>query len=165
MIEGPLTDDPLRARQDNPGSCSPREYSTWQELQRYWKAEEGRSKAIRQAPHDEEAAASIPRGKYPVLDEFEDLLESGARVAKEQRRWLIGIPIVFGMGTLFMLLFTGWTILQQAVFLGLPQEEVVLRLARSIQVKPRIEPFIIWGQLDSRRKHWTQGCACVRICV
>ena len=53
-----------------------------------------------------------------MLDEFEDLLESGARVAKEQRRWLIGIPIVFGMGTLFMLLFTGWTILQQAVFLG-----------------------------------------------
>lgn len=37
---------------------------------------------------------SLPRGRYPDLDKFEDILEAGSRVATRSQRLLIALPLV-----------------------------------------------------------------------
>ena len=66
------------------------EYGTWNEYKKLKAAQAADAKAKAEGG---ESLLTIPRGKYPKLDAFDDLLETGARISREQRFWLVGIPV------------------------------------------------------------------------
>ena len=74
------------------------ENGTWNEFKKLRAAQAADAKAQAEGG---ESLMTIPRGKYERLDAFDDLLENGSRVARQQRAWLVGIPVtlmVLAMG-------------------------------------------------------------------
>ena len=69
------------------------EYGTWNELTKLRAAQAAEAKAKAEGKSGE-SLLTIPRGKHPKLDALDDLLETGAHIAKWQRKWLTGGPMV-----------------------------------------------------------------------
>ena len=88
------------------------EHGTYAEYKKQLKAQAERDK---EASREGEGLMTIPRGKHPKLDAFDDLLENGARIANEQRRWLVGIPTSFAMACGTFLVLIAWSIFKKGL--------------------------------------------------
>ena len=76
------------------------EHGTFMEFRKLKKAEQDKAK---QAKEGGESLTIVPRGQYEAFDQFTDLLETGAEVARHQRKYLVGIPVglMFMCGAIF----------------------------------------------------------------
>ena len=116
-------------------------YSAWDELRKLRAAQAADAKA---RVDGGESLLGIPRGKYPKLDTFDDLLENGARVAKQQRKWLVSIPLgamVLTFALSFAIMVQG-EILTGAAAPGLSPAEVQKRMYKVVLV---VNYLLIWG--------------------
>jgi hypothetical protein len=99
------------------------EHGTYAEFRKLQRAEAEKAKAEKTAG---ESLLVVQRGTYPAFDQFVELLEGGARIAAQQRKWLIGIPVTlcFICGSVFG--FAGYTIFSAGLKGdGMPPAEVV----------------------------------------
>jgi hypothetical protein len=106
------------------------EHGTYMEYKKL-KAAEAEQK--RQEKAGGESLMTIPRGQHKALDQFDDLLETGAAVAKNQRKWLVGIPCTAAMACGGTLGYVAVSIFSAGIVDGLPAAEVVSKYTTSVQ--------------------------------
>ena len=103
--------------------CIVAKHGTWNELKKLRAAQAAEAKALADGG---ESLLTIPHGKYPKLDAFDDLLETGARVAKQQRKWLVGIPVTLMMFCVGICAVMGYQVFSSGAFgKGLSAAEVI----------------------------------------
>ena len=117
------------------------EHGTWAELQKLKKAERAEAEAAKKGSSGE-SLLTIPRGQYQRLDAFDDLLETGARIAKDQRRWLVGIPCSFAFCTGGALGYMAYSIFSAGLVDGLSPAQVVAQYALQVQL---LIVFLCWS--------------------
>ena len=66
------------------------EHGTYMEFQKLKRAEKEKKK---QEMEGGESLTVVPEGQFAQFDQFTRLLEEGAELAKNQRKWLVGIPV------------------------------------------------------------------------
>ena len=107
------------------------EHGTYMQYQKYKASEAER---LRQEKAGGESLMTVPRGQYKALDDFDDLLETGAAIAKGQRKWLTGIPMTLAFLSGGSLGYVAYSIFAAGLVDGLPAAEVVMQYTRSVQL-------------------------------